>query len=419
MATDSAYAWDVFIAHAGPDKATAEQLYDLLGQDCRVFLDSRCLELGDDWDDKLAAAQGASFLTAVLISANTAKAYYQREEIAAAISLAREEEGKHRVVPVCLNQQDPLSNKKIPYGLRLKHGLEVSETLSLAQCAQRLLETLKRLGTGAKPAIEVTAAASTAEPSKHDQRGILHRPPPNWTSPVRHNRYRYKLAAFDYDGTLLRGKDFVFSWEAVWKGLGFTAEIQKRLKREYRKKSEADPSRAARVAAYQAWCEKACDHFKRRGLTRSQLKEFAQPLVLTQNCREALAELRAKGLAIAIISGGINTFVEDTFPDFRDYVDFTFINELTFSDSGELTGVRATSYDFHGKAEALDVICERVGCNTDETIFIGDHFNDEAIMLRVDKAIAYPPRDVTTSNAAEVPIDKDDLMEILPHVLVT
>ena len=159
MATDSAYAWDVFIAHAGPDKATAEQLYDLLGQDCRVFLDSRCLELGDDWDDKLAAAQGESFLTAVLISANTAKAYYQREEIAAAISLAREEEGKHRVVPVCLNQQDPLSNKKIPYGLRLKHGLEVSETLSLAQCAQRLLETLKRLGTGAKPAIEVTAAA--------------------------------------------------------------------------------------------------------------------------------------------------------------------------------------------------------------------------------------------------------------------
>ena len=114
MATDSAYAWDVFIAHAGPDKATAEQLYDLLGQDCRVFLDSRCLELGDDWDDKLAAAQGESFLTAVLISANTAKAYYQREEIAAAISLAREEEGKHRVVPVCLNQQDPLSNNKDP-----------------------------------------------------------------------------------------------------------------------------------------------------------------------------------------------------------------------------------------------------------------------------------------------------------------
>ena len=102
-----------------------------------------------------------------------------------------------------------------------------------------------------------------------------------------------------------------------------------------------------------------------------------------------------------------------------DFVDFAFINELLFSETGALTGVRASSYDFHGKPEALDVICERVGCNTDETLFIGDHFNDEAIMLKVDKAIAYPPRDVVAKNAAQIPIEEDNLLAILPHVLVT
>ena len=413
LATDPAYTWDVFIAHAGKDASTAEQLYDMLHQKCRVFLDSRCLELGDNWDLKLPAAQEASFLTVVLISSNTEKAYYQREEIAAAIDLARDDEDKYRVIPIYLDQQGSKS-KKVHYGLRLKHGLTVSEDLSLAQCADRLLDTLNRLKPGKATG---SAGAAVAFP-QHDQRGILHQPPANWSSPVLHNPWRYKVAAFDFDGTLLRGKDFEFSWEAVWKGLGFSTNIQKQLKREYRKKSEADPSRSARVAAYQAWCEKACDHFKSRGLTRNQLKEFAQPLELTKNCREALAELRAKGLAVAIISGGINTFLEDTFPDFRDFVDFAFINELLFADTGKLTGVRASSYDFYGKPEALDVVCERVGCNTDETMFVGDHFNDEAIMLKVDKAIAYPPRDVVAKNAAQIPIDEDNLLAILPYILV-
>ena len=306
--------------------------------------------------------------------------------------------------------------KKVPYGLRLKHGLEVSDTFSLSQCATRLLETLQQLSGG--PAGQQSQAGATLGTPQHDQRGILQQPPADWKSPVLRNQLRYKLAAFDFDGTLLRGKDFDFSWEAVWKSLGFAADIQKRLKRAYRREIDADPSRAARVAAYQAWCEKACDHFKRRGLTRSQLKEIAQPFSLTQNCREAMAELRAKGLAIAIISGGINTFLEDAFPDFRDYVDFTFINELVFSDAGALTGVRATAYDFQGKAEALDVVCERVGCNADETLFIGDHFNDEAIMLKVDKAIAYPPNDLVANNSAQVSITDDNLLAILPHVLV-
>ena len=40
--------WDFFLAHAAADGAAAEELYELLGSNARVFLDSRCLELGDD-----------------------------------------------------------------------------------------------------------------------------------------------------------------------------------------------------------------------------------------------------------------------------------------------------------------------------------------------------------------------------------
>jgi hypothetical protein len=62
--------WDIFLAHAGADTPAAEKLYDLLESNCNVFLDSRCLSLGDTWDSELALSQKQSLITVVLISPN-------------------------------------------------------------------------------------------------------------------------------------------------------------------------------------------------------------------------------------------------------------------------------------------------------------------------------------------------------------
>lgn len=81
-----AWSYDFFLAHAGPDAATAERLYDLLARKTRVFLDSKSIDLGEDWDRLLAEAQRRSRATVVLVSAHTDAASYQREEIATAIA---------------------------------------------------------------------------------------------------------------------------------------------------------------------------------------------------------------------------------------------------------------------------------------------------------------------------------------------
>jgi phosphoserine phosphatase len=99
-------------------------------------------------------------------------------------------------------------------------------------------------------------------------------------------------------------------------------------------------------------------------------------------------------------------------------MDFVFINELLFAPTGALEGVRATAFDFQGKGEALDLVCDRVGCTPAEAVFVGDHFNDEAIMLKVDKAIAYPPQDAVVSSVSHTTIVDDDLLAIIPHVLI-
>ena len=136
------WRWDLFLAHAGPDAAVAERLFDLLiPHGRRVFLDRRSLRPGDDWDRELSRAQRDSRVTVVLVSGHTDQAYYQREEIAAAIDLARRH--GRRVVPVYLPGSD---RDAIPYGLRLKHGITVDDASDLQPLAERLHALLDDLG---------------------------------------------------------------------------------------------------------------------------------------------------------------------------------------------------------------------------------------------------------------------------------
>ena len=133
--------WDFFLAHASPDKKIAEALYDQLITDFTVFLDCRSLVLGDDWDVALATAQKKSRITVVIVSSTTPTAYYQREEIAAAIALARTDEGRHRVVPIFIDDKIK-KNSSVPYGLRLKHSVSISSVGSIEAVAQFLKRTL-------------------------------------------------------------------------------------------------------------------------------------------------------------------------------------------------------------------------------------------------------------------------------------
>jgi hypothetical protein len=138
------YEWDFFLAYARTDRSFATQLYDLLAGAYRVFLDVKCLRPGDAWDEALADAQRCSKVTVVLISPRTAAAYYQREEIAAAIDLARNATGRHRVVPVVL-EAEAVEDSVIPYGLRRVHGIFMSPDMTLVGVAEELQDTIEKV----------------------------------------------------------------------------------------------------------------------------------------------------------------------------------------------------------------------------------------------------------------------------------
>jgi hypothetical protein len=134
--------WDFFVAHASADRELAEGLYELLSPQFRVFLDSRSLVPGDDWDQAIAKAQTESAISLILVSSNTENAYYQREEVASAIDMARNDRDQHRVVPIYVGGREAVANN-LPYGLRLKHGISLIAPDGLPEIAEQLKKNLR------------------------------------------------------------------------------------------------------------------------------------------------------------------------------------------------------------------------------------------------------------------------------------
>src|SRR6201999_4676286 len=64
-----------------------------------------------------------SMMTIVLVSRNSGKAYFQREEIQTAINLSRQYPGHHKVIPVYLDGM-PDDATDFMYGLRLIQGID-------------------------------------------------------------------------------------------------------------------------------------------------------------------------------------------------------------------------------------------------------------------------------------------------------
>jgi hypothetical protein len=169
--------FDFFIAYADPDHKVAQHLYGLLSPRVRVFLDSAVLQLGDDWDIEVGLAHRASRITIVLVSEHTPSAFYQREEVAAAVAMSRSAPERHRVVPLLLGERP---RADLPYGLLVKAGLVVGNSLSLEDAAARLLDlaTLAEASAAEMPGSSARASAQRNRvPSKDLVAALFSRDP--------------------------------------------------------------------------------------------------------------------------------------------------------------------------------------------------------------------------------------------------
>lgn len=121
LSKQPAGGWDVFLAHAGPDLPSAQDLASALAdRGLRCFLDAHSLRGGDGWPIDLKRALAQSAVIAVLVSKHSDEAFYLQEEVAIAVSLHRSSPHATRVLPVLLRGA---TRSHLPYGTFSLHAL--------------------------------------------------------------------------------------------------------------------------------------------------------------------------------------------------------------------------------------------------------------------------------------------------------
>ena len=147
------FLWDIFISHAGSERARAEQLYGLISPRASTFLDSKCIRPGDRWQEVLTEALNGSCVAAVLISTASQSSYFQQDDCASAISLARDSNNERRVVPVYLDGM-PRSTDWNLFGLHVLHGISVPDSGGLDGTARRLVDLVVTGRGMSKPEVQ-------------------------------------------------------------------------------------------------------------------------------------------------------------------------------------------------------------------------------------------------------------------------
>jgi len=169
---------------------------------------------------------------------------------------------------------------------------------------------------------------------------------------------------------------------------------------------------------YATWSRETVELYKRYGLNKSKfedvMKNYVRPMVGAQ---EVLDSLRKNGKITAIVSGSILNvydFLRSRYGVRADYV--SFASEIFFNGDGNVTGGNFTNYDYEGKVEAIERICEQAGVPIKESAMVGDSHNDIFAFRKVGLPIAFNSKDQELIKEAKFVIKEKDLRKILPLV---
>ena len=214
-------------------------------------------------------------------------------------------------------------------------------------------------------------------------------------------KQKFKLALFDMDGTLLKGRTiFVFADKK-----GFMDDLLAIIN--------------SRTKSYQKSIEIAK---LLRGMNSKELLEIFRNIPLQNHVEKVIKELKDKNITTSIVTNSYQ-FVADDLKD-RLGIDYAFANNLIIKKdivTGELIlnnknlKEKFNSCMIHSicKGCILDQLCEKLGIPPDEVIAVGDSNIDICMLEKAGLGIAFNASEEVQKHAD---IDTSDLDIILNHI---
>lgn len=214
------------------------------------------------------------------------------------------------------------------------------------------------------------------------------------TDPVR-------LVCFDMDGVLI---DVGSSWVMVHKHFGVQNEASLRA---YLNGEFDDEEFIRRDAAL--WLR------LKPKITRADFEEIFRVPPLMPGVEKTVAGLRAAGIQLAIVSGGVDIMAENVAK--RLGIHHVAANGFVYDRDGHITGQGVVRTPLNDKARPVVRFAEELGVPLRNVLSIGNSLPDVAMFEAAGRSIAFHPEDDYTREHATWTIEEGPLDQILPLVL--
>ena len=208
---------------------------------------------------------------------------------------------------------------------------------------------------------------------------------------------RIKLAVFDMDGVLTRSSS---SWDFVHRRLGVDNHENLRKYREdeisYLEFLRSDVS---------AWMDKLGT------VPASLIQEILDEIPLRDGITETISALKERGISSVIISGGIYWLAEKI--GAASHFDEVHANRIKTDTRNFIIPDGEVMVEPKRKDIVIKAVQARMGISSDETISVGDTFQDAAMFRNSGISVAFNPVDRSLGNQTDYMIYGNDLTAIL------